>query len=247
MPEMELSERAEEILAALWVRREERNDTSQPIGEIEGEAGGEAVSELVEEGLIEEKSGRISLTEEGEREAAAVVRRERLAERLLVDVINLGESAATEAACKFEHLLRRGIDDQICTLLGHPKFCPHGSSIPPGECCRAGALELGKVVSALSDLAPGQGGVVAYIHGRQPEMLQRMLAMGVVPGTPITLLQKFPSYVFRIGQGQLAVDQDTARDVYVRLTRGPSGTPAPSSWFPRSLWRRGRGRARRGR
>ena len=242
MPDIELSERAEEILADLWVKREQQNEGPALAGE-DTEA---ALRELAAAGLVDEGGGRASLTEEGEREAAGIVRRERLAERLLVDVVNLGETAATEVACRFEHLLRRGIDDEICTLLGHPKVCPHGSPIPPGECCRSGAREAGKVVSALCDLSPGQGGVIAYIHGRQPAMMQRMLAMGAVPGTPITLVQRSPSYVFQIGHRQVAVDHEIARDIYVRLTRRATETPPPSSWLPRPLWGRRLRRGRRG-
>ncbi len=238
MPEVELSERAEEILAELWVKREQQRGVSMPVGEIEGESDGEALRELAERGLVEEESGRMSLTEEGEREAAGVVRRERLAERLLVDVLNVGETTAAEAACKFEHLLRTGIDDEICTLLGHPEVCPHGSAIPRGECCRAGAREARTVVSALSDLAPGQGGVIAYLHSRQRGMMQRMLALGAVPGTRVTLVQKFPSYVFQIGERQVAVDLAIARDIYVRVTRRGTGPKPPSSRWPRRFWGR---------
>jgi DtxR family Mn-dependent transcriptional regulator len=242
MPDIELGERAEEILADLWVKREQQNEGPSLAGE-DTEA---ALRDLAAAGLVNEAAGGASLTEEGEREAAAIVRRERLAERLLVDVVNLGETAATEAACKFEHFLRRGIDDEICTLLGHPKVCPHGSPIPPGECCRAGAHEAGKVVSALCDLSPGQGGVIAYIHGRQPEMMQRMLAMGAIPGTPIALVQRSPSYVFQIGQRQVAVDHEIARDIYVRLTRRAAEGQRPSSWLPRPFWGRRLRRGRRG-
>jgi len=250
MADIELSERAEEILAELWGRRERGNEASMPLGEVErqGEDGEDAaLAELVAAGLVEETCGRVSLSEEGEGEAAGIVRRERLAERLLVDVLNLGETAATEVACRFEHLLRKGIDDEICTLLGHPRVCPHGSPIPEGECCRAGAREARTVVSALSDLAPGQSGVIAYIHGRQRGMMQRMLAMGAVPGTPVTLVQRFPSYVFEIGQRQVAVDGDIARDIYVRLTHSAAEPPPSASWFPRPLWARRFRRGRRGR
>jgi DtxR family Mn-dependent transcriptional regulator len=243
MPDIELSERAEEILADLWVAREQQKEGPS----LDGEETQAALRELVAAGLVDEGGGGASMTEEGEREAAGIVRRERLAERLLVDVVNLGETEATEAACRFEHLLRRGIDDEICTLLGHPKVCPHGSPIPPGECCRAGAREAGKVVSALCDLSPGQGGVIAYIHGRQPAMMQRMLAMGAVPGTPITLIQRAPSYVFQIGQRQVAVDREIARDIYVRLTRRAAVAPPPLSWLPRPFWGRRLRHGRRGR
>ncbi len=246
MPDRNLSERAEEILAGIWQRRESEEEHPAPADRA-GEAPEEAVGELEEKGLVRETSGQLSLTDEGEKEAAAIVRRERLAERLLVDVLNVGKGVATETACKFEHLLRRGIDDEICTLLGHPKVCPHGSPIPPGECCRAGAQEASRVVSALADLLPGQEGVIAYIRGRRRETVQRMMALGAVPGTPIRLLQKSPSYVFQIEQSHVAVDREIARDIYVRLRgRSTVAPPPPTSWLPRPFWgkrhRRGRGR-----
>ncbi len=246
MPEVELSEAAEELLANLWVMREEGNAACLPLSELETEDRDAAVPELLTAGLAQQESDMLSLTSTGEREASVVVRRERLAERLLVDVLDLRESVATEAACKFEHLLRTGIDDEICTLLGHPKVCPHGSPIPPGECCHAGAREAGKAVSALSDLVPGQGGVIAYLHSGRRQMMQRMLAMGAIPGARIVLVQKFPSYVFRMGERQIAVDRETAQDIYVRLT---GGQPVrPPSWFPRPFrgWGRRFRRGRRG-
>ena len=237
--EIELTEPAEEILADLWVAAEEKHEPSLPASAPAREGAEEALRELAARGLVECRSDRLSLTDAGRREAASIVRRERLAERLLVDVLALPEAAAAETACKFEHLLRRGIDDEICTLLGHPRVCPHGSPIPPGECCRAGAHAAGKVVSALADLAPGQKGAIAYLHSRRREIMQKLLAMGLVPGAPIALLQRSPSYVFQLGQAQIAVDYDTARDIYVRLT-GASNETAPPRPHRGFRFRRGR-------
>jgi DtxR family Mn-dependent transcriptional regulator len=244
MSAIELSESAEEILSGLWATREEQAESAVPVSDLDVEDRDAAMRELLEAGLAEQHAGLASLTDSGEQEAAAIVRRERLAERLLSDVLSVGEDVATEAACKFEHLLRKGIDDEICTLLGHPRVCPHGSPIPRGECCRAGAKAPGKVVSALADLAPGQGGSVAYIHARRPEMMRRLLDMGAVPGAEIALVQSFPSYVFRIGESQVAVDRETAQDVYVRIAGGKEAAPSPSSWLLRPLrgLRRRRGR-----
>ncbi len=247
MSALELSESAEEILSGLWATREERAESAVPLSSLDGESREAAIRELLEAGLAEQDAGSISLTDSGEQEAAAIVRRERLAERLLSDVLSVGDEVAAEAACKFEHLLRKGIDDEICTLLGHPRVCPHGSPIPPGECCRAGAKAAGKVVSALADLAPGEGGSVAYIHARRPEMMQRLLEMGVVPGAPMALVQRSPSYVFQIGESQVAVDRETAEDIYIRISGGTEAGHPTSSWLPRPLrgFRRRRRRGRR--
>jgi len=78
----------------------------------------------------------IEFTPRGEQRAANVMRRHRLAERLFTETLHIeSESEIEEQACKFEHILSFEATDKICTFLGHPKTCPHGSPIPPGCCC----------------------------------------------------------------------------------------------------------------
>jgi putative ABC transport system ATP-binding protein len=75
-------------------------------------------------------------TPRGEERAANVIRRHRLAERLFTETLHMeNEEGIEEQACKFEHILSFEATDKICTFLGHPKTCPHGSPIPPGGCC----------------------------------------------------------------------------------------------------------------
>lgn len=245
MPEIELTEASEELLASLAVAEEEQLDKWVPPDGVDASPDGQTVRDLLEAGLVEQESEGFSLTAAGTRQAASVLRRERLAERLLVDVLNVSDNLATETACKFEHLLRKGLDDQVCTLLGHPRFCPHGSPIPPGDCCRAGARAAQTVVSSLADLKPGETGVIAYLQTPRRDILQRLLSLGTVPGTPVVLRQRFPSFVFDLGQSQIAVDRETAQHIYVRLTSS-SPTPSPNPpWFARPF--RGFRSRRRGR
>jgi DtxR family Mn-dependent transcriptional regulator len=159
------------------------------------------------------------LTSRGRPEAVNVVRRHRLAERLLADVLGTGDTLTHEKACKFEHLLDRGLDESICNLLGHPKICPHGKPIPPGKCCIEKQTQAQKVVSPLSQLAQGQKGKVAYIYAPETGKLQKLMAMGILPGAPIGLIQAFPSFVFQAGQTQFAVDKEIADAIYVRLIK----------------------------
>ena len=78
----------------------------------------------------------IEFTPRGEQRAANVIRRHRLAERLFTETLHIeSESEIEEQACKFEHILSFEATNKICTFLGHPKTCPHGSPIPPGCCC----------------------------------------------------------------------------------------------------------------
>jgi DtxR family Mn-dependent transcriptional regulator len=210
---MKLSESAQELLELLWIATEEKVKTGLVI---EGTPP-EGVDELVRLGLTEWDGGRLTLTAPGRPEAAQAVRRHRLAERLLVDVLATEEAQVDEHACRFEHVLVDGVDESICTLLGHPRFCPHGKPIPPGECCKQMQESVARLIAPLSDLQPDQRGQIAYIRMNNPKRLQKLMAMGVLPGVPITLLRRFPSFVLEAGFSQFAVDKEIAADIYVRL------------------------------
>ena len=175
------------------------------------------LEQLLKAGYISTSDNRLRLTRTGRPEAVNVVRRHRLAERLLADVLGTTNSLVHEKACKFEHLLDRGLDESICVLLGHPKVCPHGNPIPPGRCCHQKQTQPQKVVDPLSQLNPGQKGRVAYVHAPESNKLQKLMAMGILPGAPISSIQNFPSYVFQVGQTQFAVDKEIADAIYVRL------------------------------
>jgi len=220
---MELEEKAEEILETLWIETSEKKRESIPLTEL-GRAK-RPLEQLEKAGYISHSDGQITLTAKGRPEARSVVRRHRLAERLLHDVLGTGEKLTHDKACKFEHLLDKGLDESICHLLGHPKICPHGKPIPPGRCCRRGRGQVQKLVSPLSQLAQGQSGKVAYIYAPETSRLQKLMAMGILPGAPVSLVQSFPSYVFTAGQTQFAVDKDIADAIYVRLVEDEAAAP----------------------
>jgi putative ABC transport system ATP-binding protein len=86
--------------------------------------------------VMPEENLRVDFTSRGEQRAANIIRRHRLAERLFMETLHIENEAEVEQqACKFEHILSFEATDKICTFLGHPKTCPHGSPIPPGCCC----------------------------------------------------------------------------------------------------------------
>lgn len=211
---MELEEKLEEALERLWIHIcEEGFQTFHP----EGLGGAEVLDLLLSHGYVTLEEGGVKLTPDGKEEAATVVRRHRLAERLLADVLDTGEAILHDKACKFEHILDRGLEENICTLLGHPKLCPHGKPIPPGRCCLEGQRQPQKVVSALTELSPGQGGRIAYVYAPQASQLSKLMALGILPGAPIRLMQSFPGYVVELGQTRVALDRDIASTIYVRL------------------------------
>jgi putative ABC transport system ATP-binding protein len=78
----------------------------------------------------------VDLTPRGQKRAADIIRRHRLAERLFTDSLAMdSETEIEQQACKFEHILSPEATDKICIFLNHPRTCPHGSPIPPGPCC----------------------------------------------------------------------------------------------------------------
>src|SRR5258706_13733593 len=77
----------------------------------------------------------VELTPRGRERAGSIIRRHRLAERLFTDSLAMdSESEIEEQACRFEHILSAEATDTICTFLGHPRTCPHGTPLPPGTC-----------------------------------------------------------------------------------------------------------------
>lgn len=215
---MKISDDTEEILEDLWTVIVEKKGTLT-LKALELDKGDEKIKELLRLGLIELKGEEVRLTNEGKEEARGTIRRHRLAERLLADILDTKATHIEEMSCKMEHALYKGVDESICTILGHPRVCPHGAPIPKGRCCRKAGWKAERVVHPLSELDIHQMGKIAYIHSQEPEKLQKLMAIGVMPGMTITLITRFPSFVFQLGQTQIAVDKEIAGDIYVRLVQ----------------------------
>ena len=213
---MILSERAEEILETLWIEIIEKKNNKCDASILRDDV---VIKDLIKSGYIEIKKNHITLTPKGKKEARDCIRRHRLAERLLVDILDYKENLIHETSCKFEHLLHKGLDDNICTLLGHPKTCPHGKPIPEGNCCLDNKKRARKIIMPLTELEINKKAVISYIQTQERIVLQKLIAMGALPNTKITLMQKFPSYVFKIGKSQFAIDEELAGAIHVRTVK----------------------------
>jgi DtxR family Mn-dependent transcriptional regulator len=210
-----MDERIDEALEIIWTLREEGSDPK--VGE------GEVLDELIRRNLVKIRQGKIILTETGETHARRIVRRHRLAERLLSDVLEIRQAEIEESACKFEHILSEDVEEGICTLLGHPKECPHGKPIPPGKCCLTTAQTAQRLILPLTELRAGEKGRIVYMHLRRRRhrtrrryRLQKLASLGLVPGTPIKLLQKIPAYIIQVEETLISLEEEVAGDIYVR-------------------------------
>jgi putative ABC transport system ATP-binding protein len=142
----------DEVLEHLWMRRETSSHLeSTEFTEMQWR---KLIATLVRIGLVSIRDGEERFTAAGEERARNVIRRHRLAERLFIDVLSIRDEVEVEAsACKFEHILSPDVTDRICTLLGHPTECPHGSPIPRGECCgEKRVLDSAEITGVLSGL-----------------------------------------------------------------------------------------------
>ncbi len=209
----------DELLECIWVAAEEQDTTTTgSLSEkFDKETVGVALSEMVEKKLITIHDSIIHLTETGQKKAMSIIRRHRLAERLLNDVLGVSDEVFERGACQFEHFINEDITASICTLLGHPTVCPHGKNIPPGECCSHTKRRLQPVFGPLSRLRTGIKAKVVYISSGSQESVDFLSSIGVVPGLTFTVHHRKPSFVIRFGETQLALDDDIAKYIYVRV------------------------------
>jgi DtxR family Mn-dependent transcriptional regulator len=210
----------DEILESVWMLDEAGEDpTEERILEMSHTrtADGNFIDKLIEHDYLRrEETGIVQFTTKGRNRARDIIRRHRLAERLLVDVLNIRENTAIESdACCFEHFLSPEVTDHICTLLGHPNKCPHSFDIPPGECCKRAQRQVETAVVPLGKLRAGESGRVIYISTGKHQRIDRLTSLGLMPGRVVKVHQREPLFILFLDETQLALDKSLVEDVYV--------------------------------
>ncbi len=213
--------RQEEILEHVFTEREEGRDAAAGIlaasaSEHAPDARAGDLAELAAAGFVRLEDDRVTLTTQGETRARDVVRRHRLTERLFRDLLDLGGQTMEAQACEFEHILSREATDSVCTLLGHPPTCPHGKPIPPGECCGAFQKTVRPLVTGLRTFDVGATGRIVFIAPKFHDRMDRLAALGVIPGSTLKLHQRSPSYVIEVGETTIALDPEIAGEIFVK-------------------------------
>ncbi len=210
----------EELLEFIWSQREcgvHSVERLLEIEEVKREGGGlAALRELENMGLVTIEGDAIHLTSRGEKVAEQVIRRHRLAERLLHDILDIGKDEIEEHACDFEHSLSDAVTDSICTLLGHPPACPHGLPIPRGECCRKPLSTIKPLVKRLSQLEAGRRARIVFIASGSFARFEKLGSMGLMPGSVLRLVQKSPAFVIETHETTLALDGSIAEEIFIR-------------------------------
>ena len=173
---------------------------------------------LAEAGLLEhEPRAGVRLTTAGERLALGVLRRHRLIEQFLVEVLGMDWAEVHAEAEELEHAVSDKVLDRIDRLLGHPKADPHGDPIPAANACSEGPAS---VVGSLADCPLGEPLAVARVLDQSPEFLQLLDRRGLVPGAGVQVDEREEAadavVVRPVGKRRATLGVAAARKVLVR-------------------------------
>lgn len=210
-------EHIEELAEEIWALSETGENSYERLTEgSKLERPAEILESMIRDGLARREKEGVVLTAAGRGIASDVVRRHRLAEILLSQVLSLQEDLTETTACEMEHILSSEVTDSVCTFLGHPPHCPHGKPIPRGGCCELFKREISPLVQPLPELGVGEHARIVFMTPGTRSSLDRIANLGIIPGASIRLRQKRPSVVLEVGETTVALDSEIAADLYVR-------------------------------
>ena len=154
------------------------------------------------------------LSDEGTDAAAFIVRRHRIVERWLTDVLGLDWATADAVAAHLSHGMSVTVLDRLDAQLGHPLTCPHGNVIPGRRPPR------GRPLVRLDELSPGEQATVARIsevaEHEAPQLLETLDRLGLVPGTVVELKGSAGEQLrLTVAGAEMPLDPRTAHAVWV--------------------------------
>lgn len=174
----------------------------------------EMMKKLVQKGLINYAEKGVCLTEEGSVIAKKVIRRHRLSERLLTDILGFGWDEVHDEACRLEHAISPEMEERIAKSLGDPKTCPHGFPIPDKD-----GVMVKEKVRRLSDLKASEKGTIVSVFEEDPKMLQYLASLGLLPDVPITVEEVAPfggPLIVRVSGSRYALGREVASKIRLK-------------------------------
>jgi DtxR family transcriptional regulator, Mn-dependent transcriptional regulator len=173
------------------------------------------VKKLADRGLaVHTPYHGVELTEPGRRKAMSVVRRHRIVERFLADMLGYSWSEADRLAPTFEHQLPQEVEDRLYAALDRPSTCPHGFAIPEVESADLPGMP------PLYDLTPGDRAVIALPGSTDPDVAMFLDGLGVRPGVVVEVREKHPfdgPLVVAVDGYDRTIGERVARQILVRV------------------------------
>jgi DtxR family Mn-dependent transcriptional regulator len=174
------------------------------------------VKRLADRRFVNHKPYRgVELTATGRRLAVGAIRRHRIVERFLADMLGYAWNEADRLARPFEHELPQEVEDRLFVALDRPEACPHGFPIPAAE-----AAEI-PTMAPLYSLEPGDIAVVAVPGSTDPDVVAFLETLGVRPGTRVEVQEKHPfdgPLVLRVDEQDRTLGSNVAHQVFVQHT-----------------------------
>ena len=214
----EVSYEAEEYIEAIYKLQKRSGivKTKELADELKVVHGSvtNTITHLEKHGLVEHEPYRgVKLTAKGEKLALDIVRRHRLAEKLLTDILNADWCDVHESACRLEHALTKEVIQLLEKRLENPKFCPHGNPIPSEE----GVLEEGEC-RPLTQMSLGETGRIAKITNEKREKLVLLASKGIKPDAPIRMVKRLRSkIVLCVSGNECTLSYEDAANIWVKI------------------------------
>jgi DtxR family Mn-dependent transcriptional regulator len=172
------------------------------------------IKRLADRDLVDHKLYRgVELTASGRQAAIASIRRHRIVERFLADMLGYAWNEADRLATSFEHELPQEVEDRLFVALDRPESCPHGFPIPAKE-----TADL-PMMPPLYTLEPGDTAVVAVPGSTDPEIVAFLDTLGLRPGVTVEVKEKHPfdgPLVLRVNGKMRTLGATVANQVYVQ-------------------------------
>ena len=153
------------------------------------------------------------LTEQGRREAIRTIRRHRILELFLVEVLGYTWDQVHPAAERLEHVVTDEMVDRMAAVLGNPESDPHGHPIPSST----GQIRA-RTLPTLDELEPGRKGVLRRVSDDDPEALRYLARLNLIPGVALEVLERTPfggPLRIRVGETEEMVGVELARRLRV--------------------------------
>ncbi len=173
-----------------------------------------AVKRLAERNLVKHEPYRgVSLTRQGRRAAVAAIRRHRIVERFLADMLGYQWNEADRLAGAFEHDLPQEVEDRLFVALNRPTTCPHGFPIPDPD-----VVDIPEM-PPLYVLEPGDAATVAVPGSTETEIVEFLDTLGLRPGVQINVKEKHPfdgPIVVTVEGKERTISQKVAMQIFVK-------------------------------
>lgn len=186
---------------------------AEALGVSPGTATG-GIKKLAERRLLQHKPYRgVELTRAGRRAAVAAIRRHRIVERFLSDMLGYAWNEADRLAGAFEHELPQEVEERLYVALDRPATCPHGFPIPEPD-----VVDIPEM-PPLYALEPGDVAEVAVPGSTDPEVVQFLETLGLRPGVLVEVREKHPfdgPVVLHVDGSDRTIGEKVANQIFVR-------------------------------